>query len=142
MRRIFLLGLLFISCHLFAQHELSPRLTYPGLFEKVQLSGIYPDSKSFADAIPKQKPATIIDTYLSEKDKSDFDLKVFVNKYFSLPESHTAAYQSDINAGIKKHLDTLWQVLKRNPDTISSITTSLLPLPKPYIVPGGRFREI
>ncbi|MFC4211034.1 alpha,alpha-trehalase TreF [Pedobacter lithocola] len=142
MRKIFLIGLLFISCQLFAQHELSPRLTYPGLFEKVQLSGIYPDSKSFADAIPKQTPTAIMDAYLAQKDRNNFALKAFVNEHFSLPESHTALYQSDINAGIKKHLDTLWQVLKRHPDTVSAYTTSLLPLPKPYIVPGGRFREI
>ncbi|MFC4142903.1 alpha,alpha-trehalase TreF [Pedobacter mendelii] len=142
MRKIILFSFLLVSHHVFAQQELSPRLTYPGLFEKVQLSGIYPDSKSFADAIPKQQTAVIMDAYSSQKNLKDFDLKQFVNQYFSLPESHTTLCQSDIKAGIEKHLDTLWQVLKRNPDTVSLYTTSLLPLPKPYIVPGGRFREI
>lgn len=134
--------LLFISSRLFAQNELSPRQTYPDLFEKVQMARIYPDSKSFADAIPKKSPSEIMKAYNDLKNKQNFDLKTFVNEYFNMPESHHAAYQSDIGAGIKKHLDTLWTVLKRNPDTASTYQTSLLPLPKPYIVPGGRFREI
>lgn len=134
--------LLFISCQLFAQQELSPRQTYPNLFEQVQMAGIYPDSKSFVDAIPKRKPSEIMNAYITHKNDKNFDLKAFVSEYFSLPENHHAAYHSDINAGIEKHLDTLWTVLKRNPDTVSTYQTSLLPLPKPYIVPGGRFREV
>jgi len=133
---------LFISAQLFAQKELSPRQTYPGLFEKVQLARIYPDSKSFADAIPKMEPSEIMKAYKAQKDLKEFNLENFVNEHFSLPENHNAVYQSDISAGIEKHLDTLWKVLKRNPDTATKFRTSLLPLPKPYIVPGGRFREI
>jgi len=133
---------LFTSSQLYAQKEQSPRQTYPGLFEKVQLARIYPDSKSFADAIPKMKPSEIMAAYKAQKDLKDFVLKNFVNEHFSLPENHNAVYQSDINAGIEKHLDTLWTVLKRNPDAVAKFRTSLLPLPKPYIVPGGRFREI
>ncbi|WP_343523552.1 alpha,alpha-trehalase TreF [Pedobacter sp.] len=134
--------LLFISSRLFAQNELSPRQTYPDLFEKVQMARIYPDSKSFADAIPKKSPSDIMKAYNTLKNTRNFDLKAFVNEYFNIPESHQATYQSDISAGIEKHLDTLWTVLKRYPDTVSAYQTSLLPLPKPYIVPGGRFREI
>jgi len=133
---------LFISSHVFAQKELSPRATYPDLFEKIQLASIYPDSKSFADAIPKMPPSEIMKAYKSQKDLKEFNLKAFVDKYFSMPENHNAVYQSVISAGIEKHLDTLWTVLKRNPDTATKFQTSLLPLPKPYIVPGGRFREI
>lgn len=133
---------LFTSSLLFAQNELSPRATYSDLFERVQWGRIYPDSKSFADAIPKMQPSEIMAAYKAQKDFKEFSLKAFINKYFSLPENHNAVYQSDVNAGIEKHLDTLWTVLKRNPDTATKFPTSLLPLPKPYIVPGGRFREI
>lgn len=134
--------LLFISNQLFAQNELSPRQTYPDLFEKVQMARIYPDSKSFADAIPKKSPSEIMKAYNTQKNNQNFNLTAFVNEYFNMPESHHATYQSNISAGIEKHLDTLWTVLKRDPDTASTYQTSLLPLPKPYIVPGGRFREI
>ena len=142
MKKILCYFLLLSCLHTWAQQVPSPRQTYPGLFEKVQLARIYPDGKSFPDAIPKFAPAVIMKEYQSKKDLKGFDLKQFVLDHFSLPESHTDLYQSDINAGIEKHLDTLWQVLKRNPDTASILQTSLLPLPKPYIVPGGRFREV
>ncbi|MGA9649750.1 alpha,alpha-trehalase TreF [Pedobacter sp.] len=142
MRKILIFCFLFISLKSIAQKQLSPIQTYPGLFEKVQLAGIYPDSKSFADAIPKRTSNVIMEAYAKQKDLKEFDLKKFVNEYFSLPENHNAIYQSDISAGIEKHLDTLWKVLERSPDQVSDIKTSLLPLPKPYIVPGGRFREI
>ena len=141
-KMIMLACFLFIASQLFAQKELSPRATYPDLFEKVQLAGIYPDSKSFTDAIPKMQPSEIISAYKSQKDLKGFSLKDFVSKHFSLPDNHNAVYQSDISAGIEQHLDTLWTVLRRNPDTATKFQTSLIPLPKPYIVPGGRFREI
>ncbi|MET0570766.1 MAG: alpha,alpha-trehalase TreF [Pedobacter agri] len=137
-----LVFLLMVSGQLFAQKELSPRQTYPDLFEKVQLARIYPDGKSFVDAIPKKDPSAIMAAYDAQKKLATFNLKNFVAENFSMPENHNAVYQSDINAGIEKHLDTLWTVLKRNPDTVSKFKTSLLPLPHPYIVPGGRFREI
>ena len=47
------------------------------------------------------------------------------------------------------HIKNLWGVLKRKADEAIlndtskvSLNSSLLPLPNPYIVPGGRFREI
>ncbi|UKT62606.1 alpha,alpha-trehalase TreF [Pedobacter mucosus] len=140
MKRYFILFLFFLSVSANAQLQKSPRQLYPGLFEQIQLSGIYPDSKTFVDAIPKKDPKLIMREYLAFKGNSDFVLKNFVAQNFSAPISHTALYTSNIGAGIEKHLDTLWTVLKRNPDTVSG--TSLLALPKPYIVPGGRFREI
>ncbi|WP_231459536.1 MULTISPECIES: alpha,alpha-trehalase TreF [unclassified Pedobacter] len=139
---VFFIFLLVNSISAKAQKELSPRQIYPGLFEKVQMQQIFPDGKSFVDAIPKIKPAEILAAFQSQKNLKSFNLKSFVNEHFSMPENHNAVYQSDISAGIEKHLDTLWTVLKRNPDTASKYQTSLLPLPKPYIVPGGRFREI
>ncbi len=129
------------STSLVAQ-ELSPRQAYPDLFEKVQLTRIFPDSKSFADAIPKNKASIILAAFHAQKDSKDFSLKDFVNKNFTLPENSHTDYKSNVEDGIVKHLDTLWTVLMRNPDTLSTFTSSLIPLPKPYIVPGGRFREI
>lgn len=140
MKKYFILLLFLFSFGAHAQLQKSPRQLYPGLFEQVQLSGIYPDSKTFVDAIPKKSPEAIMKGYLVANRQADFILKDFVSQNFFTPASHAALYTSDISAGIEKHLDTLWTVLKRSPDTISG--TSLLALPKPYIVPGGRFREV
>ncbi|OLE71690.1 MAG: hypothetical protein AUG74_06195, partial [Bacteroidetes bacterium 13_1_20CM_4_60_6] len=40
-----------------------------------------------------------------------------------------------------QHVQTLWPVLTRVPDSANA-RSSLIPLPNPYIVPGGRFREV
>ncbi|WP_443946136.1 alpha,alpha-trehalase TreF [Pedobacter sp. AW1-32] len=140
MKKYFIVFLWVISFSVFAQEVESPRQLYPGLFESVQLSGIFPDGKTFVDATPKKSAKDIMAAYQAEKAKANFSLKTFVEENFEAPQNHTDLYRSDVSAGIEKHLDTLWTVLKRQPDTVKG--TSLLPLPKPYIVPGGRFREI
>ena len=39
------------------------------------------------------------------------------------------------------HIKDLWTVLTRSPDSNDTHST-LIPLPKAYVVPGGRFREV
>ncbi len=134
---ILFLPLFFLLNVCFAQ--LSPRQQYPGLFEAVQLNSIYPDNKTFVDAIPKQDPKQIMQEYNAQKDQPGFDLKSFVQAHFNEPVSGSNNFKSDMNAGIREHIDTLWQVLYRRHDTISK--GSLLLLPHNFIVPGGRFRE-
>ena len=127
----------FVRC--FAQ-VLTPRQLYPGLFEAVQSSGIFPDNKTFVDVTPKFPPAVIIKKYDDQHSQPGFDLKQFVLANFNTPATANTGFKSNITAGVRDHIDTLWQVLQRKPDT--STTSSLLSLPYPYIVPGGRFREI
>ncbi|RAJ82332.1 alpha,alpha-trehalase [Chitinophaga dinghuensis] len=118
----------------------TPRATYPGLFEAVQMNRIYPDGKTFPDLKPKVTPDSIMHAYQLLKDKPDFNLKSFTEIYFEMPSSQSHSYHSDISGGIRKHIDTLWTVLRREPVADGSI--SLIKLPFPYIVPGGRFREV
>ncbi|RYY26757.1 MAG: alpha,alpha-trehalase TreF [Sphingobacteriaceae bacterium] len=134
---ILFLSLFFLLNPGFAQ--LSPRQQYPGLFEAVQLSGVYADNKTFADAIPKENPAAIMQDYRAQKAKPNFSLKAFVAAHFTEPASGSSNFKSDINASIREHINTLWQVLYRRHDTVSK--SSLLLLPHDFIVPGGRFRE-
>jgi alpha,alpha-trehalase len=42
---------------------------------------------------------------------------------------------------LRAHIEGLWPVLTRTTDKADK-WDSLLPLPKPYVVPGGRFREV
>jgi alpha,alpha-trehalase len=118
----------------------SPRQLFPGLFEAVQLSDIFPDNKTFVDATPKRDPVLIMQDYTAQNGKPDFDLKQFVLDNFVVPGSQTNIFKSDISQGIRKHIDTLWQVLYRRHDTVSKYS-SLLPLPNDFVIPGGRFRE-
>jgi len=119
----------------------TPRQLYPGLFEAVQLGRVYPDNKTFVDALPKAPPAEILAAYKQQKDQPDFALSQFVQRYFLAPTDTTAAYHSNVKAGIRHHLDTLWTVLRRSPKAAVPYS-SLVLLPHDYIVPGGRFREV
>ena len=60
---------------------------------------------------------------------------------FEIPQAVAANYKSDTSEDVVTHIKKLWAVLKRNPDKEVE-GSSLLPLPNPYIVPGGRFREV
>jgi alpha,alpha-trehalase len=92
--------------------------------------------------IPNDTPSHIVTEYTQQKSQSGFDLKRFVDAHFTLPARETKRYVSDPNQSVTAHIDTLWNVLKRDPDQSASPWSSLLPLPYPYIVPGDRFDEI
>ena len=47
------------------------------LFEDVQLSGIFPDSKTFNDCVPRFEKDQILNTYRDQKQLLQFDLKEF-----------------------------------------------------------------
>ena len=126
----------------------SPRQLFPGLFEAVQLGRVFPDNKTFVDAAPRQAPATILAAWRREKNRPGFRLRAFVEAHFEVPASTATAFQTNQAAGLRHHLDTLWTVLARPaapaPDSADSLAAfrSLVPLPHPYLVPGGRFREV
>jgi alpha,alpha-trehalase len=109
------------------------------LFEAVQMNTIYEDGKTFPDCFPKHDLSEILEAYSVEKDRGNFDLKTFVHKHFEVPNADFADFKSDPNKSISEHVESLWDVLTREPDRGES---SLIPLPNAYIVPGGRFREI
>ncbi|HEV2670991.1 MAG TPA: trehalase family glycosidase, partial [Gemmatimonadales bacterium] len=111
------------------------------LFADVQLSGIFPDSKEFVDARPKGSPAAIEARYDSARRTNGFVLRAFVDQQFALPAPAGDGYHSVASQGMVAHVQALWPVLTRSPDSTDP-RSSLIPLSKPYIVPGGRFREI
>jgi alpha,alpha-trehalase len=111
---------------------------YP-LFEDVQMNRVLPDGKTFVDCLPKDLPEKINAAYLSQKDKPGFDLQQFVLSHFDLPVPHSTNYSSDTSRSVEENIETLWNILTHQPDKKAG---SLIPLPYPYIVPGGRFGEI
>lgn len=109
------------------------------LFEEVQLQNILGDGKTFPDCVPKRALEEINQDYLNQKDKAHFELKKFVLDNFVLPKASATDYKSDPSQSATEHITALWDVLTRKPDEAGG---SIIPLPHPYIVPGGRFREI
>jgi len=119
---------------------LTPSDRYQYLFEAVQSSRIFADSKIFADCAPKIDPERILYRYFAQRERDDFNLLTFVLQHFELPRVYDSRYVSDPNKNISEHIDSLWPVLTRKPEKHSQFS-SLLPLPEPYVVPGGRFGE-
>lgn len=111
------------------------------LFVDIQMSEIFEDSKTLVDANPKSSPASILEKYLAVKGNNDFNLKQFVFSNFDMPLVKNDGKIIDSSDDLTTHLINHWDYLSRDPDD-SSLISSLLPLPEPYIVPGGRFREI
>ena len=111
------------------------------LFAEVQLNEVFSDGKTFVDCTAKYPTKIIVDKYSEEKNLADFNLKDFVFEHFEVPPSISSDFKSDPSKTAAEHVNSLWPVLKRESDTYREGST-LIPLPKPYIVPGGRFREV
>ena len=109
------------------------------LFEDVQLQNILGDGKAFPDCLPNKALEKIQADYLQQHQSVGFDLTEFVKSNFTLPKAYSSDYKSDSTLSAQDHSKKLWAVLTRKPDEAGG---SLIPLPHPYIVPGGRFREI
>jgi alpha,alpha-trehalase len=143
MKKIILNLLISMACaSLCAQQPLPPDKIYGQLFSDVQVKRIFPDGKTFVDCTPKRDPAAIAAEYKAtlKNPGANLSLEKFVADNFDLPESARSNYVTS-EKDAAAHVKGLWSVLQRVPD--KAVTgDSLLPLPYPYIVPGGRFREI
>jgi alpha,alpha-trehalase len=62
-----------IAAQAAAQIE-TPSQLYGQLFEDVQMQRVFPDSKTFVDAIAKDAPAIIVSRYNEERQEPGFDL--------------------------------------------------------------------
>lgn len=111
------------------------------LFEDVQRQNILGDSKVFADLVPKKRIKAIRQEYLLAKRDPDFNLQEFINRHFyEFDPSQTTkrTYTPQAGLPVREHIRQLWRQLERRNRRDRG---SLLALPHPYIVPGGRFEE-
>ncbi len=110
------------------------------LFQEIQISKVFDDGKYFVDFNPKRNPSDIVADYNARKSDADFNLKAFVLDNFDepmVPETKPL----DSKSSLEEHIPNHWDYLTRSSDEINGYS-SLIPLPGPYVVPGGRFREI
>ena len=63
----------------------SPDILLGPLFSDVQSAKLFPDQKTFADAVPNSDPLTILADYRMQRRQSGFDLRHFVEVNFTLP---------------------------------------------------------
>ena len=119
----------------------TPADTYQELFHQVQTRRIFPDGKTFVDAIPKRAPAKIMADYRARSRLSDAELKRFVSANFVVPSAGATEKPSAARPPISAHIAALWPHLTRPP--VEPVAGgSALAMAKPFVVPGGRFREI
>ncbi|WP_017346365.1 alpha,alpha-trehalase TreA [Pantoea sp. A4] len=126
--------------HLLAGPPQPPDIQLGPLFKAVQQAKLWEDQKTFADAVPKSDPASIVADWQMQRHQRNFDLKHFIAENFILPTDQ-AKYVPPAGETLRQHIDGLWPVLTRTAKTQNQYD-SLLPIPKPYVVPGGRFREV
>ncbi|HEX4269737.1 MAG TPA: alpha,alpha-trehalase TreA [Rhizomicrobium sp.] len=117
-----------------------PSIAYGALYGAVEMAGLFPDQKNFADAIADEPAAGIVSDYARAKDRPGFSLRTFVARHFTLPKLR-ASNPPRTHQPVAAYIHEMWRVLRRPPD-VAEPNSSLLPLPHPYIVPGGRFTEI
>src|SRR5215217_2003764 len=105
------LALVLLCLQLQAQTIQTPDQLWGPLFKDVQLNKIFPDNKTFVDAVPKATPDVILKKYAAHKTDSAFDLKAFVTENFIVPAATSAKVTQGLS--LKAHLDELWNVLSR-----------------------------
>lgn len=120
---------------------LPPSIALGGLFAAVSAAHIFADAKTAADAVPDRAPGDLLAAYEQAKAQSGFDLNSFVAQHFSVPQQRLVSYRRHQDESVREYIDGMWDVLSRPPDRPPAYS-SLLPLPQPYVVPGGRFREL
>ncbi|MCG9973113.1 alpha,alpha-trehalase TreF [Christiangramia crocea] len=145
-----LLILLFLSCKIGPEPDqelktleedveiLPPDELYGDLFFDVQTGEIFEDSKTFVDVVPQHNVGLIRQRYNMLDDTTTESISEFIKQHFEIP-GNDFEFKTD-SSSIKLHIRKLWDVLKRPAD--ERVSGTLIPLPNPYIVPGGRFREI
>jgi alpha,alpha-trehalase len=117
----------------------TPAQLFGPLFLQVQMDALFPDGKAFPDAVPDAPPAVILRHYRRSDPRSRARLLRFVNANFSFPtQAQTPPAQPD--KSLESHIARLWPLLTRQP-MVPKPYSSLLYVPQPYVVPGGRFRE-
>ena len=119
-------------------YPVPPSLEYGGLYFDVELGGLFPDSKTFPDLVPSGTPSDVTAAYDAAKGSPGFDLANFVNGNFSGPTpAGPTVNPAASGQGLLDYVSSLWPVLQQTTTSVPAYST-LLPLPYPYIVPGGR----
>lgn len=115
-----------------------PEDIYGDLFIDVQKSRIFDDNKAFLDLIPKNLPVITNYDYSEGKQNKNFNLKQFVIDHFDFEKSQETPIDIGYFSNVSQVLPEIWDSLERKAVDNDS---SMIPLPFPFIMPGGRYNE-
>lgn len=118
----------------------SPDEAYGELFSSVQKSQVYGDGKTFVDLVPRRRTPELLKAYKKAAQRPDFNLQSFIDEHFYefAPHKDRSSYKPDGSLSTRQHITRLWPELERRNRRDRG---SLVALPHPYLVPGGRFSE-
>ncbi len=116
----------------------SPDRVLGELFQAVQISRMHPDGKTFVDQVPSAKLRRIARRYKLESTKPGFDLYEFVKRNFANFDLKEEVVKNEPDLPPEQYITKLWPKLTK---TAYHARGSLIALPNPYVVPGGRFQE-
>ena len=116
----------------------TPAQLFGPLFVRVQMARVFPDGKTFVDAVPKAAPPVILQRFRKRDPRTRSALLRFVKENFTLPPPDRTRVPK--TPTLQAHIAALWPLLTR-PAVVPPLYSSLLYVPKPYVIPGGRFRE-
>ncbi|WP_110707469.1 alpha,alpha-trehalase TreA [Salinicola sp. CR57] len=125
----------------------SPDRSWGPVMEAVAMAKLYPDGKSVVDLVPKRDPAAIVADFEQLRQREGAigkaRLQAFVDANFDPRPENETRLGEDADTSIEAHIVNLWPYLTRDPaDTDEGPWSSLVSLPEPYVVPGGRFNEM
>jgi alpha,alpha-trehalase len=118
----------------------TPADHFEELLERVQLEQLFEDGKTFVDMVPRAVPTTILAAYRRAPPAGREALAAFVAEWFAPPPDGTPDTVCR-GATLAEHIRGLWPALIRAP-VAPMPYESRLPLDRPSVVPGGRFREV
>ena len=113
----------------------TPADIYGALYHAVELARVFPDSKTFADMIPRETPDTILAYYAREAPQGRDALAAFVARHFR------KAGDVSPKGPMREHIKALWPILAKPPMAVGPGASSLQ-LPYAYVVAGGRYQEM
>lgn len=109
------------------------------LFLAMQKQHPYQDAKRLVDLVPVQRLPAVIAEYEAMRKDPSFNVEDFISRHFYQFAPKTPnEFVADTSMTLSRHISVLWHELERQNKKDQG---SLLGLPYPYIVPGGRFLE-
>ncbi|MCM2972466.1 alpha,alpha-trehalase TreF [Larsenimonas suaedae] len=124
----------------------SPEQWWGPVMTAVAEAELYPDGKTVVDLIPKRDPEVIVSEFEAKTATGPLSrpaLVAFVKANFDEPPANESHLEEPANTPVAQHIRNLWPVLTRRSSEVSANPySSLVGLPHPYVVPGGRFNEM
>ncbi len=110
------------------------------LFVDLHCSGLWVDEKAVSDSILRAPAEEICAAYDRARSEGHVDLQAFYDRWFVPAQAPGDAYHTNPDHDARQHLEAVWPHLTRPADDTEERSTRL-PLPRPYVIAGGRFQE-